>query len=133
MDADCLAVHFMTFFSRRSALQTDPSTQEGKSVHYIPFSGVQRIASVEGLLDLGSGKIRAIAICMAIMINLSEYVKTAEAAEILGVAQNTIRKWAERGDIPVRRNPANGYRLFKQEDLLRFLKKIERSSKSDES
>lgn len=88
---------------------------------------------MEGLLDLGVWQIQGDSFCMAIMTNLSEYVKTAEAAEILGVAQNTIRKWAERGEIPVRRNPANGYRLFKREDLLRFLKKIERSSKSNES
>lgn len=57
------------------------------------------------------------------MTKLSEYVKTAEAAEILGVAQNTLRKWAERGDIPMQRNPANGYRLFRRRDLERFLKK----------
>ena len=57
------------------------------------------------------------------MTKLSEYVKTAEAAEILGVAQNTLRKWAERGDIPMHRNPANGYRLFRRSDLDRFLKK----------
>ena len=62
------------------------------------------------------------------MKNLSEYAKTAEAAQILGVAQNTLRKWAEQGDIPVHRNPANGYRLFKREDLMRFLKKIDQSS-----
>ena len=65
------------------------------------------------------------------MKNLSEYAKTAEAAQILGVAQNTLRKWAEQGDIPVHRNPANGYRLFKREDLMRFLKKIDQSSKSE--
>jgi excisionase family DNA binding protein len=64
------------------------------------------------------------------MKNLSEYAKTAEAAQILGVAQNTLRKWAEQGDIPVHRNPANGYRLFKREDLMRFLNKIDQSSKS---
>jgi excisionase family DNA binding protein len=64
------------------------------------------------------------------MKNLSEYVKTAEAAQILGVAQNTLRKWAGQGDIPVYRNPANGYRLFKREDLTGFLKKIDRSSNS---
>jgi excisionase family DNA binding protein len=64
------------------------------------------------------------------MKNLSEYAKTAEAAQILGVAQNTLRKWAEQGDIPVHRSPANGYRLFKREDLMRFLKKIDQSSKS---
>ncbi len=57
------------------------------------------------------------------MKKLSEYVKTAEAAEILGVAQNTLRKWAERGDIPMHRNPANGYRLFSRSELDNFLKK----------
>jgi excisionase family DNA binding protein len=55
---------------------------------------------------------------------LSDYVKTAEAAEILGVAQNTVRKWAERGDIPMQQNPANGYRLFKRSDLETFLDKV---------
>jgi len=60
------------------------------------------------------------------MKKLSEYVKTAEAAEILGVSQTTLRKWAEAGKIPVRRNPANGYRLFKRSDLEKFLKKLER-------
>ena len=57
---------------------------------------------------------------------LTEYVQTAEAAEILGVAQNTLRKWARRGEIPVHRNPANGYRLFRRADLEKFLHAIER-------
>jgi predicted site-specific integrase-resolvase len=39
------------------------------------------------------------------MKKLSEYVKTAEAAEILGVSQTTLRKWAEAGKIHVRFNP----------------------------
>ncbi len=63
------------------------------------------------------------------MTKLSEYVMTAEAAEILGVSQNTLRKWAEQGKIPMHRNPANGYRLFKRSDLERFLKKVERPIK----
>jgi excisionase family DNA binding protein len=63
------------------------------------------------------------------MIKLTEYVQTAEAAEILGVAQNTLRKWAARGDIPMHRNPANGYRLFKRRDLEAFLKKVDRPVK----
>lgn len=57
------------------------------------------------------------------MVRLTDYVQTAEAAEILGVAQNTLRKWAARGDVPMHRNPANGYRLFKRSDLEQFLKK----------
>lgn len=59
------------------------------------------------------------------MTKLTDYVKTAEAAVILGVSQNTLRKWAEAGKIPMRRNPANGYRLFKRSDLLKFLAKLE--------
>lgn len=52
---------------------------------------------------------------------LSEYVKVAEAAEILGVAQATLRAWAEDGKIPMHKNPANGYRLFRRADLEQFL------------
>jgi len=44
-------------------------------------------------------------------------------AEILRVPQSTIRTWAARGDIPMHRNPANGYRLFKRNDLDALLKK----------
>ncbi len=57
------------------------------------------------------------------MNKLTDYVKTAEPAEILGVSQNTLRKWAASGAIPMHRNPANGYRLFKRDDLGKFLKK----------
>ena len=60
---------------------------------------------------------------------LSEYVKVAYAAEILGVSQGTVRTWAADGKIPMHRNPANGYRLFKRSDLDEFLKNIERPVK----
>jgi excisionase family DNA binding protein len=55
------------------------------------------------------------------MTKLNEFLKTAEAAEILGVSQNTLRKWAADGSIRMHRNPANGYRLFKRNDLEAFL------------
>lgn len=57
------------------------------------------------------------------MQKLTEYIKVAEAADFLGVSQNTLRTWAEAGKIPMHRNPANGYRLFNRSDLDRFLKK----------
>lgn len=63
------------------------------------------------------------------MIKLTDYVKTAEAAEILGVSQNTLRKWAGEGAIPMHKNPANGYRLFKRSDLEKFLARVERAVK----
>jgi len=51
-------------------------------------------------------------------------VKVAEAAEILGVAQGTVRSWAEAGKIPMHKNPANGYRLFRRKDLMKFLSTV---------
>jgi excisionase family DNA binding protein len=60
------------------------------------------------------------------MPKLSDYLLTADAAECLGVSQNTLRKWAARGDIPMHRNPANGYRLFRRSDLEKFLHGVER-------
>ena len=63
------------------------------------------------------------------MTKLTEYVKIAEAAAILGVSQGTLCAWAEVGQIPIHRNPANGYRLFRRNDLQAFLKKIERPFK----
>ncbi len=60
------------------------------------------------------------------MAKLNESVKVAEAAEILGVSLGTIRIWAADGKIPMHRNPANGYRLFKREDLKKFLAKVAR-------
>ena len=57
--------------------------------------------------------------------SLAEYVLTAEAAKILGVSQNTLRSWAEAGKVPMYRNPANGYRLFRRADLENFLHDIE--------
>jgi excisionase family DNA binding protein len=58
------------------------------------------------------------------MNKLSDYLKVAEAAEILGVSQSTVRTWAEDGKIRMHRNPANGYRLFRRTDLERFLRKL---------
>ena len=63
------------------------------------------------------------------MPKLTEYVKTAEAAEILGVSQNTLRTWAAKGIIPMHRNPANRYRLFMRADLENFLESVARPSK----
>lgn len=64
---------------------------------------------------------------------LSDYVKVAEAAEILGVSQGTVRTWAEAGKIPMHKNPANGYRLFKRSELDAFLEQIETPQKPSQA
>jgi excisionase family DNA binding protein len=63
------------------------------------------------------------------MIKLNEYVKVAEAASVLGVSQGTIRSWAAAGKIPMHRNPANGYRLFRRSDLAKFLAMVAKPQK----
>ena len=63
------------------------------------------------------------------MTKLSEYLKIAQPARILGVSQNTLRAWAEAGKIPMRRNPANRYRLFLRNDLESFLAQVARKTK----
>ncbi len=57
--------------------------------------------------------------------NLREYLTVAQAATILGVAANTLRAWDAAGKIPSRRNPANGYRLYRRTDLEEFLSALE--------
>jgi excisionase family DNA binding protein len=52
---------------------------------------------------------------------LTDYVLTAEAAETLGVSQNTLRAWAKAGKIPMYLNPDIDYRLFRRADLKKFL------------
>ena len=58
------------------------------------------------------------------MAKLNESVKVAKAAEILGVSPETVRIWAADGKFPMHRNPANSYRLFKREDLKKFLARV---------
>jgi len=44
----------------------------------------------------------------------------AEAAEILGVAEVTLRRWDASGRFPARRHPINGYRLYDAEAVRRL-------------
>jgi DNA (cytosine-5)-methyltransferase 1 len=52
---------------------------------------------------------------------LKDYLRIKQAAEFLGVAQNTLRAWGQTGRIPEQRHPINGYRLYRREDLERLL------------
>ncbi len=61
------------------------------------------------------------------MPKLDEYLTIKEAAEFLAVSPNTLRNWGASGKIPMHRNPMNGYRLFKIDDLKKLLAEIEES------
>jgi excisionase family DNA binding protein len=50
----------------------------------------------------------------------TEWVSLREAADILGVHPATIRNWADKGDLPMRRTPG-GHRRFRRGDLNQWL------------
>ena len=63
------------------------------------------------------------------MPKLDEYLQIAEAAEYLGVCQNTLRNWGAAGKVIEHRHPVNNYRLYKVKDLDRLLTKVEQPKK----
>lgn len=51
------------------------------------------------------------------MGTVRDFVRIKEAAELLGVHQNTLRNWGRGGKIAEYRHPINGYRLYRRSDL----------------
>ena len=59
------------------------------------------------------------------MKNLRAYITVKEAAAFLGVNPMTLRNWDNQGKLKSYRNPVNGYRLYKKDELTQLLKSIE--------
>ena len=59
------------------------------------------------------------------MTNLKGYLRIKEASTLLGVSPMTLRNWDKQDKLKPHRNPINGYRLYKKEDLLKVLGSIE--------
>ena len=66
------------------------------------------------------------------MRSLAAYLKVSEAANFLGITPKTLRNWDRSGKLKPVRNPANGYRLYRREDLESFLAQVEGPSGEDE-
>ena len=62
------------------------------------------------------------------MTNLKGYMRIKEASTLLGVSPMTLRNWDKQDKLTPHRNPINGYRLYKKEELLRVLGSIESES-----
>ena len=61
------------------------------------------------------------------MKKINEYMRIKDAAQFLGVTENTLRNWEKEKKISVYRNPLNRYRLYRQEDLEQLLGTIQKS------
>jgi len=58
------------------------------------------------------------------MAMLNEYMTVGEAAELLGVSKDTLRRWDRAGKLKARRHPITGYRLYLKSDLKTLLRQI---------
>jgi len=58
------------------------------------------------------------------MKTFQEYLTVKEAAQLLGVAPITLRRWDNKGRLESRRHPINKYRLYDRKALTRLLEKI---------
>jgi len=56
---------------------------------------------------------------------LSEFMTIKQAAEFLGVSQNTLRNWGRDGRIKERRHPVNHYRLYDADELSQLLQQAD--------
>ena len=56
-----------------------------------------------------------------------EFLRVKQAAAMLGIAPNTVRKWGALGKIPEFRHPVNTYRLYKRSDLEELVAQVEQS------
>lgn len=62
------------------------------------------------------------------MRRIQDYVTVARAAELLGVSASTLRNWDRSGKLKAARNPMNGYRLYRREDIQALLARIQKQT-----
>ena len=58
------------------------------------------------------------------MPKLSDYLTVGDAADVLGVSKDTLRRWDRAGKLQARRHPVTGYRLYLKKELDLFLRRI---------
>ncbi|MBM4035680.1 MAG: MerR family DNA-binding transcriptional regulator [Planctomycetes bacterium] len=60
---------------------------------------------------------------------LRQYLRVAEAAQLLGVSASTLRNWDRQGKLKAARHPMNRYRLYDRDELLALLKGVARGQR----
>jgi excisionase family DNA binding protein len=57
----------------------------------------------------------------------SELLTIKAAAEVLGVSEQTLRRWDKAGKLRAKRHPMNGYRLYPRGQVLELRRRIRES------
>ena len=47
-----------------------------------------------------------------------------KAAELLGVSEQTLRRWDKRGKLRAARHPMNGYRMYSRDRIVKLRKQM---------
>lgn len=63
-------------------------------------------------------------LCVVTHTGNSDLLTIKAAAELLGVSEQTLRRWDEAGKLRARRHPMNGYRLYPLDEVLAVKKRI---------
>ncbi len=58
---------------------------------------------------------------------MQKYITIKKAAKILHVTPLTLRNWDKAGKLKAYRNPVNGYRVYRLDQLEAFLRQLEGS------
>jgi excisionase family DNA binding protein len=62
------------------------------------------------------------------MEKLDGFLRIKDAAKYLGVSPNTLRNWGRSQKLTEHRHPVNNYRLYRESDLAKLLKRLEQSA-----
>jgi excisionase family DNA binding protein len=61
---------------------------------------------------------------VAVRVPSPELLTIKAAAELLGVSEQTLRRWDDAGKLRAKRHPMNGYRLYPREQVLELKRRI---------
>jgi len=61
---------------------------------------------------------------MAREATIADLLTVKAAAELLGVSEQTLRRWDKAGKLRARRHPMNGYRLYPRNVVLNLRRQI---------
>jgi excisionase family DNA binding protein len=59
-----------------------------------------------------------------------DFITIKEAAEILGVSRDTLRRWDRAGKLKTRRHPMNNFRIYDPAEVEALRKAVLRGGKS---
>ena len=55
---------------------------------------------------------------------MDKFISISEAAEIIGVNRETLRRWDKSGKFPSSRNPINNYRVYTVNQISLLVKEL---------